>query len=105
MFYEFWRKFRISNIYKKDCLIESKSLEKLSNPDKDDKNSSLYLLNEKYQANNQNNYPFYNYFYYSDYINEDYLFNQLSHKVENKYPALFKYVQWQIFTYNRKRRW
>lgn len=77
----------------KDFLIESKSLEKLSNPDKDDKNSSLYLLNEKYQANNQNNYPFYNYFYYSDYINEDFLLNQLSHKVENKYPVLFKYLK------------
>ena len=77
----------------KNFLIESKSLDKLSNPDKDDKNSSLYLLNEKYQANDQNNYPFYNYFYYSNYINEDYLLNQISHKVENKYPVLFKYLK------------
>ena len=77
----------------KDFLIESKSLEKLSNPGKDDKKSSLYLLNEKYQTNNQNDYPFYNYFYYSDYINEDYLLNQLNHKVKNKYPVLFKYLK------------
>ena len=76
----------------REFLIESKSLEKLSNPDKNDKNSSLYLLNEKYQANNQNKYPFYNYFYYSDYINEDYLLNQLYHKENNKYPVLFKYL-------------
>jgi hypothetical protein len=76
----------------KDFLIESKSLEKLSNPGKDDKKSSLYLLNEKYQTNNQNDYPFYNYFYYSDYINEDYLLNQLYHKENNKYPVLFKYL-------------
>ena len=76
----------------REFLIESKSLEKLSNPDKNDKNSLLYLLNEKYQANNQNKYPFYNYFYYSDYINEDYLLNQLYHKENNKYPVLFKYL-------------
>ena len=76
----------------KDFLIESKSLEKLSNPDKNDRDSSLYLLNEKYQVNNLNDYPFYNDFYYSDYINEDFLLNQLYHKENNKYPVLFKYL-------------
>ena len=36
-------------------------------------------------------YPFYQYFYYSDYLDEDYIDNILKNKDENNYPVLAKY--------------
>ena len=50
------------------------------------------FLEEKYEDYDNNEYPFYNYFYYSDYINEAYLFNQIKSK-KDKYPVLFKVLE------------
>ena len=73
----------------KEFQIESRSLDKLKNPDVNDKNSSLNLLEEKYEYQD---YPFYEYFYFSDYINEEYLIKQMNHIENNKYPVLFKFL-------------
>ena len=37
-------------------------------------------------------YPFYEYFYFSDYLNEKYITEKLTHMDENKYPVLRKYL-------------
>ena len=37
-------------------------------------------------------YPFYEYFYFSDYLNEKYITEKLNHMDENKYPVLRKYL-------------
>ena len=38
-------------------------------------------------------YPFYQYFYYSDYIDEDYIDNILKNKDKSNYPVLAKYLE------------
>ncbi len=50
------------------------------------------FLEEKYDDFNDKEYPFYNYFYYSDYINEAYLMNEIKSK-KDKYPVLFKVLE------------
>ena len=50
------------------------------------------FIEEKYDNLNDKEYPFYNYFYYSDYINETYLLKRIKSKKE-KYPVLFKVLE------------
>ena len=61
-----------------------------------DKNSFISLLEEKYENYNYQkpDFPYYEYFYYSDYLDEDYIMNKiLSHKDCNEYPLLSKYLK------------
>ena len=60
---------------------------------KDDKFFYEYLLAEEYQNVELNEYPFYNYFYYTEYINTDYLLRILNLKEKDKYPVLLKYLE------------
>ena len=46
------------------------------------------LIEERYEQLNEDEYPLYNYFYYSDYINDDFLLEKL--KDPDKYPVLLK---------------
>ena len=57
-----------------------------------DKFSFQELIEEKYGDLNKKEYPFSNYFYYSDYINEAYLFDKVKSKKE-KYPVLSKVLE------------
>ena len=50
------------------------------------------FIEEKYDDLNNKEYPFYNYFYYCDYINETYLLNQIKSK-KDKYPVLCKVLE------------
>ena len=70
-----------------------KKTNKLSEFNKNDKISFEDMLTENYNKLNQDEYPFYNYFYFSDYINEDYLLNILNHSDKNKYPVLLKLLE------------
>ena len=68
-----------------------KSLNKTMN----DKFSFQDLIEERYMDLNNNEYPFYKYFYYSDYINEAYLLDKIKSK-KDKYPVLFKVLESNI---------
>ena len=57
-----------------------------------DKFSFQDIIEEKYCEVNKNEYPFYEYFYYSDYINEAYLLDKVKSK-KDKYPVLFKVLK------------
>ena len=58
-------------------------------------NSSVALIKEIYDINKYKNkeFPFYEYFYYTDYLDEDYIYNILKNKDENNYPVLAYYLQ------------
>ena len=76
---------------------EIKNYEKLIIPDKKGKFSPINLLEEKYKE--CKNYPLYNYFNYSEYINIDYLRNKFKRSIDNrKYPVLAKFLE----DYNQK---
>ena len=68
----------------------------------DKNNKFLYenLLEEEAEDIKDSEYPYYKYFIYSDYINEEYLLDSLKHKEENKYPVLSKYLEY----YNSKKK-
>ena len=70
---------------------EDKIYKKLKNPNKDDKLLPINLLKELYEDCEQ--YPFYKYFYYSNYLNEDVLLKKFRQSIDNiKYPVLTKYL-------------
>ena len=62
------------------------------NKSMNDKFSFQDIIEEKYNELNKNEYPFFEYFYYSDYINEAYLLDKVKSKKEN-YPVLFKVLE------------
>ena len=83
-----------------DQLIEKKILSfkenyKSLNKSMNDKFSFQDLIEERYMDLNKNEYPFYKYFYYSDYINEAYLMNEIKSK-KDKYPVSFKVLESNI---------
>ena len=59
--------------------------------------SSIALIKEIYDKNKYNNrdFPFYEHFYYTDYLDEDYIANLLKSKDENNYPVLDKYLKFK----------
>ena len=61
----------------------------------DDKSSLINLLKEKYTKYDykKDEFPFYEYFYYSDYLNEKYIAEKLIHMDEGNYPVLRKYLE------------
>ena len=61
------------------------------------KTSSINLLKEKYSKDNynKNEFPYYEYFYYTDYPDENYIGNILEDEDKNKYPILIKYLEYK----------
>ena len=57
-------------------------------------NSIINLLNENYNYNNHKNIPFYNYFYYTDYLNEEYIIKKINDSNLKKYPVLRTYLEY-----------
>ena len=57
--------------------------------------SFINLLKEKFTSDNYNekDFPFYEHFYYSGYLNEEYINKKLMLMDENKYPVLKNYLQ------------
>ena len=76
---------------------ENEKYKKFIKDIKKDKNSSFYLLTEAYESQDSigNDYPFFEYFYYCDYLDEKYINEKLSHMDENKYPILKKYLEYK----------
>ena len=60
----------------------------------ENKTSIINLLLEKYTKDDYNpqEYPFYEFFYYTDYLNENYISQKLGQMYYNKYPVLKKYL-------------
>jgi len=68
-----------------------------------DKNSATALLKEIYNKDvYKNEYPFYEYFYYSDYPDENYITDILEHKEKNEYPIIRKYLEFKTLAKKNK---
>ena len=65
--------------------------------DNGDKDSLINLVTEKYTheyyIEKEKEYPFYHYFYYTNYIDEKFIKEKISHSDENKYPVLRMYLE------------
>ena len=71
-------------------IISFKENYKSFNKSLNEKYSFQNFIEERYNKVNKDEYPFYNYFYYSDYINEAYLINKLKYFEKDRYPVLLK---------------
>ena len=60
----------------------------------EDKDSYINLLKETYTTNDylKEDYPFYHYFYYTDYLNKNYIKEKLEHMDDSKYPVIKQYL-------------
>ena len=67
----------------------------------EDKTSTINLLKEKYISDyyDKKDFPFYKYFYYTDYLNEKYIIEKLKHMDDSQYPILKIYLDYK---YNDK---
>ena len=76
---------------------EIEEFKKIMNEKNKDKNSPFYLLKVTYESQDysKEEYPYYEYFYYCDYLDEKYINVELSHKEEIKYPILKKYLEYK----------
>ena len=102
------------NLIKFEDILESEIQKKMKQykeekdniKDDEDKTSFINLLKEKYIKGyyETKDFPFYEYFYYSDYLNEDYLQEKLNHLNENKYPVLEKYLEYNKNKKNEKKK-
>ena len=89
-----------------DILIQKKIksfIEDYKNLNKSMNNNFSFqdIIDEKYDFLNDKEYPFYNYFYYCDYINESYLLNRIKSK-KDEYPVLFKVLENNFSAINKQ---
>ena len=89
-----------------DFKDDYKNFDVLKEFDPQDKFFFQNILDERYkinEVNDKDDYPFYNYFYYSEYINEDYLLDKINHSEgRSRYPVLFKVLENKCFNRNQK---
>ena len=74
---------------------EIDKLKKLEKENIEDKTSGIALLKEIYNKSDYDdkNYAYYEHFYYTDYIDEEYIANLLEHQDKNEFPILCKYME------------
>ena len=67
----------------------------IKNKNDEDKTSFVYLLKEIYTSTEykKEEFPFYEYFYYTDYLNEKKIIEKLALMDEKKFPVLKKYLE------------
>ena len=72
----------------------SNKLEPMKETDINKDVATINLLKEKYASSyyNESEYPFYDYFYYTDYLNENYIYEKLNQNDPNTYPILKLYL-------------
>ena len=70
-------------------------LEEIERENCKDKTSSIILLKEQYNKDNydEKKFPYYEYFYYTDYPDTNYISDILEHMDKNEYPLLVKYLE------------
>ena len=73
----------------------------------EDKTSSINILKEKYISEyyDKNDFPFYEYFYYTDYLNEKYIYEKLSLFDGSEYPLLRLYLDNKINNSNEENKY
>ena len=83
---------KIQTIIKK---YKEESNKNKNKKDDEDKTSFINILKEKYVSYYypKKDFPFYDYFYYADYLNEIYINEKLKYTDENKYPILKAYLE------------
>ena len=69
----------------------------INNENNNDKFSTVNLLKEKftYEYYKREDFPYYEFFYYTNYLSEKYLIEKLSHLDKTKYPVLSKYLDFK----------
>ena len=84
----------IQQMIKKYRDYDKESLNQV-NKNNEDKNSFISLLKETYTniEYSKKDYPFYEYFYFTDYIDDKYVKYKLSFMDESRYPVLKKYIE------------
>ena len=72
-------------------------LEEIEKENYNDKTSAVALLKELYNKDDYDpkEYPYYEFFYYSDYPDENYIKDILAHKDKNEYQILIKYLEYK----------
>jgi hypothetical protein len=80
---------------------EYKKMKNLTNFDSKDRSFFQNMIEERYTELNKDDYPFYKYFYYSEYIKEEYLINNLYHQERDRYPVLLKVLENNIIKSNQ----
>ena len=80
-------------------IIEQNSNQKKNDEDKTSFISLLKETNPNSVYENDKEYPFYKFFYYTDYLNEEYIKKKLKEKDENQYPVLKEYLNYK---YNKE---
>ena len=89
----------LEDLINKKCEEAKKEIEKYKEDEKKiigDEKSGIALIKEIYgksKYDNSKEFPFYEYFYYTDYLNEDYIKKKLKEKDENDYPVLNSYLK------------
>ena len=85
------------NLKFKKAEEEISTYKKLEKESIKDEKSAIALIKEIYDKSKYKNkdFPFYEFFYYTDYLDEDYIDNILKSKDENNYPVLVKYLQYK----------
>ena len=78
--------------------LDGNSLELYNNEKDNDKNSTINLLKEKYTKEyyKDDEFPFYNFFYFSNYLNEKHLKEKLAIYRIRKYPVLSTYLDFKL---------
>ena len=87
---------KLEEIIQEKVELVKKENEKYKILENGNKNASINLLKEKYESQNpEKEYPFYEFFYYSDYLNEKSISEKLSSLDldENNYQTLRKYLE------------
>jgi hypothetical protein len=76
---------------------EIDNFKKLESDSIKDEKSAIALIKEIYDKSKykNNGFQFYEFFYYTDYLDEDYINNILKGRDENNYPVLTKYLQYK----------
>ena len=88
----------LEKLIQKKCEVAKKEIEHFKELEiesiKDEK-SAIALIKEIYDKSKYNikDFPFYEHFYYTDYLDEEYIENLLKGRDENNYPVLVKYLQ------------
>ena len=76
---------------------EIDNFKKLESDSIKDEKSAIALIKEIYDKSKykNNGFQFYEFFYYTDYLDENYINNILKGRDENNYPVLTKYLQYK----------
>ena len=89
----------LEELIKEKCEKVKEEIDKYKRLEKEsieDEKSAIALIKEIYDENkykNNKDFNYYKYFYYTDYLDEDYIYNIIKDKNENDYPMLFKYLK------------